>query len=215
MLKVQPDISVITICCNRLEYTARTVASVTSAMGQCSYEYLVVNSASEDGTRQWLDYICKLPYYKRVKPIHLHSNTGMMDAFSAGVVAASSDLVLMTDNDILVHSENVGDKILRSGKPYGMSDFIERQRNRRTEYVSFPVAFFYMRKRHFVFGMNIPDDYQTLNMRFFVHKDIVCEHIDGADANDYSKPSMSKIKYPMGVIYRGRKKSLPASNFKV
>lgn len=206
MLKASPHISVITICCNRLEYTTRTVASIAASMGEVNYEHIVVNSASEDGTREWLDYVCKLPYYRRVKPLHLDRNTGMMDAFSAGVRSARSDLLLMTDNDILVHSKDVGGKIINSGKPYGMADFIERQRNRNTEYVSYPVAFFYMRKEHYVFGMIIPDDYQTRGMKFYVHKDIVCEHIDGANANDYRNPSMSKIKYPMQIIYRNKRK---------
>lgn len=215
MLKVRPNISVITICCNRLEYTARTVASVTAAMGSVDYEYIVVNGASEDGTREWLEYVRKLPYYRRIRPIHLEKNTGMMDAFSHGVVSASSDLLVMTDNDILVHSKEVGEKIMSSGKPYGMADFVQRQRNRTTEYVSYPVAFFYMRKKHYVFGMVIPDDYQTMGMRFFVHRDIVCEHIDGADANDYVNPSMSKVKYPVGVIYKNKQRRLPPGHFKV
>lgn len=214
MLKI-PNISVITICCNRLEYTARTVASVTAAMGSVDYEYIVVNSASEDGTREWLEYVSKTPYYRRIRPIHLDSNTGMMDAFSAGVVSASSDLLVMTDNDILVHSNDVGEKILRSGKPYGMTDFVQRQRNRMTEYVSYPVAFFYMRKKHYVFGMVIPDEYDSRGMRFFVHKDIVCEHIDGANANDYAKPSLSKVKYPPGLVYKNRQKRLAPGHFKV
>ena len=204
MLKAAPKISVITICCNRLEYTARTISSVIGAMGDVDYEYLVVDSGSEDGTREWLSYIARLPYFRKIRPIIRQKNTGMMDAFSQGVVESSSPMLIFTDNDILVHSKDVGKKIIQGGRPYGMSDFIVRQRNRHTEYVDYPVAFFYMMRQHYVFGMNIPDDYSKHKMKFFVHKDIICEHIDGADSNQ--RASLSKKKYPMSIIYRNKEK---------
>lgn len=204
MLKTAPAISVITICCNRLEYTSRTVSSVIEAMGAINYEYLVVDSASEDGTREWLSYISKLPYFRNVRPIFREKNTGMMEAFSHGVRESLSPMLLLTDNDILVHSKDVGRKIIEGGRPYGMADFIARQRNRHTEYVNYPVAFFYMRRQHYIFGMNIPDDYHRYKMNFFVHKDIVCEHIEGNDSNS-KQLAKSKIKYPMSIIYKNRK----------
>ena len=215
MLKIDKNkqLSVITLCCNRLEYTARTVASVTQALGDIDYEYLVINAASSDGTKEWLNYISNFEYYRRVRPIHLNVNRGIWHGYTAGVIESKSDLILITDNDILVHSKDVGQKIISSPHPYGMSDFVAYQRNRNTAYVNFPVAFFYMQKRFYNPNYKLPDDYQTSGLKFFVHKDIICEHIDGGEAGLYTQKSLSKIKYPAEIIYKNLEGDCPMGHF--
>lgn len=222
MLKIydsKPAISVITLCCNRIEYTSRTVSSVVSAMGDVRYEYIVVNAASSDGTRQWLDYVRKLTFFKRVKPVHLESNKGIWDGYACGVRASSSDLILITDNDICVHSEQIGAKIISSGHRQGQADFVESQnlRTKACKQVDFPTAMFYMRKSDFKFGYQFPDDYRSSGLRFFVHRDIVCEHIDGARGDELGTGpnkgiwvrGLSKKKYPPRIIYSNLEGSCP------
>lgn len=212
MLKVkskQPNLSIITLCCNRLEYTSRTIASTISSIGDIEYEYIVVNANSSDGTKEWLDYACRLDYFQKVKPIHLPQNKGIWNGYSEGVKISKSELVLITDNDIIVHTKNVGQNILNSKYPYGMADFVEYQKNRRSQFVSFPVAFFYMKKKHFRFDYNLPDDYHQSGLQFFVHKEIICEHIDGGEANNYVDLSLSKIKYPPHIIYENLEGNCP------
>ncbi|MBM3911035.1 MAG: glycosyltransferase family 2 protein [Thaumarchaeota archaeon] len=213
MLKIlKPHLSIITLCCNRLEYTSQTISSVISAVGDIEYEYIVVNAASFDGTKEWLNHVSQLDYFKKLKPVHLNHNKGIWDGYSEGVKASSSEIILITDNDIVVHTKDVGKIVLGSKYPYGMADFVEYQKNRRSKFVGYPVAFFYMDKKYFRFDYKLPDDYQNSGMQFFVHPDIICEHIDGGEANNYVDLSLSKIKYPPHIIYNNLEGNCPMGN---
>ena len=212
MLKIStknPDLSIITLCCNRLEYTCQTVNSVISAIGEIDYEYIVVNANGSDGTKEWLDYVCQLEYFQRVRPLHLNQNVGIWGGYAEGVKVSKSKCILITDNDIVVHTKDVGQKILNSQYPYGMADFVKHQKNRWTQFVNFPVAFFYMQKEHFRFDYMLPDDYQNSGLQFFVHNDIICEHIEGGKGGDYTGRPFSKIKYPPHIIYKNLEGDCP------
>jgi len=101
-----PKISIITRARNRLEYTVQTVAAIRKNTYWPRYEHLVINQASTDGTREWLDWIAQMPskWYDKVRAIHSPINTGDFGGMRAAMehVADDSEYIVKHDNDILV-----------------------------------------------------------------------------------------------------------------
>jgi glycosyltransferase involved in cell wall biosynthesis len=99
-------VSIVTRARNRLEYTVQTVAAIRNNTHYPDYEHLVINQASTDGTREWLDWIAAMPskWYSRVRAIHLPENTGDFGGMLAALehIADDSEYIVKHDNDILV-----------------------------------------------------------------------------------------------------------------
>jgi len=103
---MQGKISIVTRARNRLEYTVQTVAAIRKNTHWPNYEHLVINQASTDGTREWLDWIAQMPskYYSKVRAIHSPTNTGDFGGMRAAMehIADDSEYIVKHDNDILV-----------------------------------------------------------------------------------------------------------------
>jgi glycosyltransferase involved in cell wall biosynthesis len=98
-------VCIVTRALNRLEYTAQCVATVRNHTRYPEYDHLVLNQASTDGTREWLDWIAKMPnqWYSRVRPIHLKKNCGDWGGMRAAIdFLGDAQYVVQLDNDIRV-----------------------------------------------------------------------------------------------------------------
>ncbi len=90
-------VSIVVLAYNKLEYTRQCIESIYQyTPDSISYELIVVNNGSTDGTR---DYFDSLPY---AKPIHLEQNVGPVNGFNAGMEAAAGKYVACICNDFIL-----------------------------------------------------------------------------------------------------------------
>jgi glycosyltransferase involved in cell wall biosynthesis len=101
-------VSIITRAFDRLEYTIQCINGVLYNAGYEDYEHIIVNQGSSDGTRQWLNWIKKMPnkWYEKVRPIHLKQNVGDFGGMKVGFDNADGDLIMQLDNDVYMETEN-------------------------------------------------------------------------------------------------------------
>ena len=99
-------ISIITRAFNRLEYTIACINSVYSNTYYNNYEHIIINNASTDGTKEWLNWTKALPgdRFQHIRPIHLPKNYGDWGGMAESIkyLANDSKYVVQLDNDILV-----------------------------------------------------------------------------------------------------------------
>jgi len=97
-------VSIITRCYNKLEYTIRCVESVRRYTRYGNYEHIIINNNSDDGTKEWLDWISKnkLEYFKNVVPFNMDKNYGDWGGMlkSLDLVSEDSEYIVQMDNDI-------------------------------------------------------------------------------------------------------------------
>jgi hypothetical protein len=96
-------VSVVSGTYNRLPHLKRMVESVRKSVGNLSYEVILVDGGSTDGTIDWcLDQV-------DVVLIQQGALLGAIKAFNAGAAAAQGDYVVFLNDDVVV----VGDTIAR------------------------------------------------------------------------------------------------------
>jgi glycosyltransferase involved in cell wall biosynthesis len=107
-------VSIIIRAFNRLEYTMKCINGVIKNSGYDDFEIFVVNQGSSDGTRQWLNWIKKMPnnWYEKVHPIHLKQNVGDFGGMKVGFDNADGELIMQLDNDVYMETENWLDKMV-------------------------------------------------------------------------------------------------------
>ena len=99
-------IAVITRCLNRLEYTIRTVHSVSKTEGE-QYKHIIIDNASTDGTYEWFKWVSEntkilknCEYYRYEKNQGDWGGMLVAQPFTKGC-----DYVVQLDNDMLVRSD--------------------------------------------------------------------------------------------------------------
>lgn len=92
------DISVVIITWNQIDKLKACLASLAGNAKNCSAEIIVVDNASADGTGRWLKD------QQGIKIISNGCNRGVAPARNQGIAAASGELVLMLDDDTVVHA---------------------------------------------------------------------------------------------------------------
>lgn len=95
------DISIVTGTYNRLASLKRFVTSVRQSVGDFSYEIVLVDGGSTDGTIKW----CK--EQSDVVLIEQGSLLGAVKAFNAGAVAARGRYVILANDDIAFVDESI------------------------------------------------------------------------------------------------------------
>lgn len=88
-----PRFSIVTIAYNDLEGLRRTVASV-DAQDHASYEHLVIDGASTDGTGDWLARLPEDP----ARSVVSERDRGIYDAMNKGLRAARGEIVIMMNS---------------------------------------------------------------------------------------------------------------------
>jgi glycosyltransferase involved in cell wall biosynthesis len=98
VVKIDSAVSVVIPTYNRLWALPRSVAQFYDdpVVG----EILVVNDASTDGTRQWLDE--EAQRHPVLRPVHNPENRGATGARNTGIDAARCDDILFWDDDMLL-----------------------------------------------------------------------------------------------------------------
>ena len=95
-------ISVIIRCRNRLEYTCQCLNYVRLNT-KIEHEIILVNNASTDGTREWLDWMREnTTWYSNLKVLHMERNTGDWGGMLVGFQYSTGDYIVQLDNDIIV-----------------------------------------------------------------------------------------------------------------
>ena len=97
-------VSIITVCFNRRETIARAIESVL-AQDYPDIEYIVVDGASTDGTRQVVEQ-----YRGRIAWVLSEPDGGMYEAINKGIRLATGDIVgLLHSDDVMSDSRVVSD----------------------------------------------------------------------------------------------------------
>ncbi|MBW2002934.1 MAG: glycosyltransferase family 2 protein, partial [Deltaproteobacteria bacterium] len=95
-------ISIITRCRNRLEYTAQVMDAVRRRT-KVSYEHIVVDNHSSDGTYEWFRWMkVNTNWYDDTVRYYRHLiNTGDWGGMLAGFRKSKGDYIVQLDNDII------------------------------------------------------------------------------------------------------------------
>jgi GT2 family glycosyltransferase len=107
MTGTAPYISVITLTHNKLEYTQRCLASWLDTRFD-SWELVVVDNGSEDGTQAWLQQF-QAQAARRGVPVQLifnDGNIGCSTSRNQGIESARGSLLVFIDNDVALRSRN-------------------------------------------------------------------------------------------------------------
>lgn len=96
------EVSIITRCRNRLEYTAQVVDAVRRNT-TVSYEHIIVDNGSTDGTTEWFRWMKENTtwYGDSIKYIKLNGNTGDWGGMLYGATVAKGKYIVQLDNDII------------------------------------------------------------------------------------------------------------------
>jgi len=98
-----PEISIITRCRNRLEYTIQTVQNVQkTAYG--SFVHIIIDNDSTDGTGQWFKWMNQNTVLKNLIYYHFTENHGDWGGMllSQKLLAKDCRYIVQLDNDIIV-----------------------------------------------------------------------------------------------------------------
>jgi glycosyltransferase involved in cell wall biosynthesis len=98
-------ISIITVCYNSRGTISDTINSVL-AQTYPHIEYIVVDGASSDGTRELIS-----SYGKKISKLISEPDNGIYDALNKGIRAASGDIIGILNSDDVFHNETVIEEI--------------------------------------------------------------------------------------------------------
>jgi len=93
-------ISIIITAYNKLAYTQKCINSIIKTAHD--FEIIVINNASTDGTKEWLDDLALKN--KNIIPIHNKVNKGQTGR-NDGLVIARGDILFQIDNDVEVYGD--------------------------------------------------------------------------------------------------------------
>lgn len=88
--------SIIILTCNNLEYNKRCINSIRKYTKRGTFELIVVDNNSQDGTLVWLEK------QQDVRIISNNINLGFPKGCNQGIKAASGDFVMLLNNDTVV-----------------------------------------------------------------------------------------------------------------
>jgi len=136
-----PVLSVLSPCFNEEEVLPefhRRVSAACSRLG-CTYEIVLVNDGSRDGTAALLDALVAADPH--VVAVHLSRNHGMQLALSAGLSVCRGEHVLVIDADLQDPPELVGEMLARRAAG---ADVVYGKRRRREGETAFKRATAYL-----------------------------------------------------------------------
>ncbi|MBI4215687.1 MAG: glycosyltransferase family 2 protein, partial [Parcubacteria group bacterium] len=93
------DLSIIILTCNELDYLKRCLPSVLSQNSRYSYEIILIDNGSADGTIEYVEQ-----YYPMLKIIRNGINLGVAKGRNQGAAAARGRYLLFLDVDTVVPS---------------------------------------------------------------------------------------------------------------
>jgi len=129
-----PALSVVSPCFNEVEALPefhRRVSAACAALG-CTYEIVLVNDGSRDGTTELLDELAAADPH--VVAVHLSRNHGQQLALTAGLSVCRGDDILVIDADLQDPPELVGEMLARRAAG---ADVVYGKRRRRAGETAF------------------------------------------------------------------------------
>lgn len=214
-------VAIITRAFNRLEYTIRCVNSVRDNTLYPYYVHIVVDNASTDGTRQWLQWVKKeIPdWFPNLHPVFSGTNLGDWGGLIFGAKQAPADChyIMQLDNDFEVEScwlsktvalfEKIPEKILQLRR-VGVRSVVTPSKLRHVgEYqvgqIKRPVGCFILRQSDFKKALPHIDNnslkYGKTQLSRYLGGtakviDLCCPMIDGSTKTGY----VNYEKYPPG-----------------
>ena len=120
-------VSCVTGTINRLPLLKRMIKSVRAAVGDLSYEIIIVDSNSSDGTPEWLATQKDVTYLNTGEP------TGSKAAFQMGCEAATGEYVFIGNDDITITPRSIHRAVtyLDNHPRVGQIAFYHKYQNRR------------------------------------------------------------------------------------
>lgn len=95
-----PKISIIVLTYNNLEINKLCVDSILNKTAYPNYELIIVDNASQDGTREYM--LSLIGSDERIKVILNEDNKGFAGGNNVGIAAADGDFVVLLNNDTVV-----------------------------------------------------------------------------------------------------------------
>lgn len=101
---MKPFASIVIPVFNQLEYTKKCIDSLLKDSERAPVEIIVVDNASTDGTREWLDQLCHDMDRTQDTLVCIFNDTnkGVAPAWNQGASAAHADNIAIINNDIIV-----------------------------------------------------------------------------------------------------------------
>lgn len=142
---------------NQLEFTKQAVESLQKFTNKDDYELIIVNNASTDGTKEYLQYLCNIN--KNISYLDNKENYGWIKALNQAYPLINSEFVLWANNDILFEEDWLPRMLKRfEDEKVGMvgptSDYVAGLQSvtcniqgLKTEKVKFLIGFFLMIRR--------------------------------------------------------------------
>ena len=93
-----PEISFVVPVHNRLDCTQAFILSLLKTVGDRSFELIIVNDKSEDGTPEYLDGLTD----PRIQVLHNETWSGYAASVNRGVAAAKGELIGHLNNDLVL-----------------------------------------------------------------------------------------------------------------
>lgn len=90
--------SIVILTYNQLSYTKLCIESIRTFTDPKTYELIVVDNASNDGTQEWLRQ------QKDIKTLYNECNVGFPKGCNQGIEVASGENILLLNNDVVVTS---------------------------------------------------------------------------------------------------------------
>jgi GT2 family glycosyltransferase len=94
-------VSIVVLCYNKIEYTRQCIESVIRYTNLANAEIIVVNNASTDGTREYLEEL-RSKHANDIHIIHNSQNLGFSKGMNIGLKHSNSEYVILLNNDTLV-----------------------------------------------------------------------------------------------------------------
>ncbi len=110
---MNPEISIVTLTHNKLEVTRRCLPSLLKTKGSSSWELIVVDNGSTDGTTAWLETF-RIDAGKagiNVTVIGNPGNMGCSTARNQGIDAAEGAFITFIDNDVALRTAHWLDRL--------------------------------------------------------------------------------------------------------
>ncbi len=98
----KPEVSIVLVNYNQPEYTAQCLDSIYQHPPESSYEIILVDNASADGSPDWLE-----AHYPQVRLIRSPANLGIAGGNNLGIFASRGRYILLLNNDTLVLPGNI------------------------------------------------------------------------------------------------------------
>ncbi|MEK5490507.1 glycosyltransferase [Paenibacillus sp. FSL R7-0297] len=111
----EPIVSLVLLAYNKLDYTKQCLESILKYTTDYTYELILVNNGSTDGTEAYFDSI------PQAKKIHLKYNIGATLGFNIGMMVAEGKYVAALCNDFIFTHNWLGNlvKCIESDENYG------------------------------------------------------------------------------------------------